>query len=79
MYEYSEEEVMLKFHKYLKAVATLEQFEASNHLENRYLLEQLVSNSMKLQWEQVIVQKQSKVNLKDWGTWAIRVHQLYVT
>ncbi|KAG5889835.1 hypothetical protein JTB14_023160 [Gonioctena quinquepunctata] len=57
-------------------VATLEQFEASNHLENPFLLEQLVSkipNSMKLQWGQVIVQKRGKVNLKDFGTWANEV------
>ncbi|KAG5872501.1 hypothetical protein JTB14_025034 [Gonioctena quinquepunctata] len=81
MYQFTEDEVMLKMQKCLKgealeAVATLEQFEASNHLENPFLLEQLVSkipNSMKLQWGQVIVQKRGKVNLKDFGTWANEV------
>ncbi|KAG5899983.1 hypothetical protein JTB14_034552 [Gonioctena quinquepunctata] len=76
MYQYSEDEVMLKLQKCLKGEALEAQFEASNHLENPFLLEQLVSkipNSMKLQWGQVIVQKRGKVNLKDFGTWANEV------
>ncbi|XP_074034243.1 uncharacterized protein [Leptinotarsa decemlineata] len=54
-------------------VATLEQFEASNHLNNPFLLEQLLGklpNSLKLQWGQKMVLKGGKVNLKDFGIWA---------
>ncbi|XP_074031894.1 uncharacterized protein isoform X1 [Leptinotarsa decemlineata] len=54
-------------------LATLEQFEASNHLNNPFLLEQLVGklpNSLKLQWGQKMVLKGGKVILKDFGIWA---------